>query len=304
MRIMAYSEWFEDVPVVGKLPTSAAVSKLREIGEDETVSELETQKDQPQPALGLNLPFLDRPWLHTAHTFGFIPAGPSKPSVDIQHASEIQPDESLRHSRIRITLGALRVASYPGLGAHHILFDFYGQNQVPKRVEHAHFSCKHRARDGERAAVLGFPIFVGLNVGAGGVAFKCYTVNVKNDEDEKFLGFLDSDVFRQGLELATTAQPAVALLSETALGVTKAIARRNRNIPVQEFALGLDFSSAPLGARLAEGSYIAVQIPEMLETVWDWSTWVYHTSVGNVVSRGDPSKLIPYNYIAFNVSRM
>jgi hypothetical protein len=55
-----------------------------------------------------------------------------------------------------------------------------------------------------------------------------------------------------------------------ALLVTKAIARRHRNVPVQEFYLGLDFGSTATGARLAEGSYLAVQVPEAVQTVWDW----------------------------------
>ena len=47
-----------------------------------------------------------------------------------------------------------------------------------------------------------------------------------------------------------------------ALGLAKTIGKRHRNVPVQDFDLGLDFSTIPLGARLAEGAYLAVQIPE------------------------------------------
>jgi hypothetical protein len=38
-----------------------------------------------------------------------------------------------------------------------------------------------------------------------------------------------------------------------------------------------------MGARLAEGVYIAVQIPETLTRVWDWSDWIYDTSTGQIV---------------------
>jgi hypothetical protein len=74
-------------------------------------------------------------------------------------------------------------------------------------------------------------------------------------------------------------------------------------VPVQEFYLGLDFGSTATGARLAEGSYLAVQIPEALQTVWDWDEWVYQPARGQVVHRDDPARTIPYNYLVFSVSR-
>ena len=135
------------------------------------------------------------------------------------------------------------------------------------------------------------------------MALKCFTVNVANDADEAFLGFLESDIFKQGLKLATTAQPAIGLFSETALGLTKAIASRNRNVPVQDFYMGLDFTAVATGARLAVGSYVAVQIPETLQVVWRWDDWVFDPQNGRLVSRTDPTQLIPYNYLVFGISR-
>jgi len=35
--------------------------------------------------------------------------------------------------------------------------------------------------------------------------------------------------------------------------------------------MGLDFSHIATRARLAEGSYLAVQIPETIQTVWNWT---------------------------------
>ena len=91
--------------------------------------------------------------------------------------------------------------------------------------------------------------------------FRCYTVAVSNSQDSAFLGFLDSDVFKSGLKLVNAIQPAVAPLSEIAYGLTRSIAQRNHNVPVQDIHLGLDFTEIAAGARLAIGSYIAVQIP-------------------------------------------
>ncbi|MGA8510886.1 MAG: hypothetical protein WB762_35190 [Candidatus Sulfotelmatobacter sp.] len=88
---------------------------------------------------------------------------------------------------------------------HNILFDFYAKNQVPKAVEHLHFNAMYRASNGENVGIIGYPIFIGLNVSSEGVDFKCEAVNVKNDSDEKFLKMLDSDTFKAGLKLATSA---------------------------------------------------------------------------------------------------
>ncbi|MDA2912520.1 hypothetical protein MYX77_00920 [Acidobacteriia bacterium AH_259_A11_L15] len=307
---MTASTWFDDLPVVGKWPPARAAAKLRELGEDDAAATLEAAQRElrrgPETFGWLERlwPFGDKPWRHTAHAFGYIaPSRPSGGPLLIQHAGNIPPDPVLKSSRIRITLDRFRVATYPGGGTHRVLFDFYAQNQVGKNIEHLHFNATYRVREGEQAAIIGYPIFLGLNVGVEGVAFKCFTVNVKNDEDEAFLGFLESDVFKAGLRLASTVQPAIAPLSQMALGLTKSIAVRHRNVPVQDFYMGLDFSTIPTRARLAEGAYLAVQIPETLETVWDWSEWLYNPASGQVVNKDDNKRLIPYNYVVFSVSR-
>jgi hypothetical protein len=300
--------WFDDLPVLGKLPPAQAAAKLREVGENKIADTIEAAKDtkdfQTFGALSRFLPFQNRQWQHTAHAFGYItPSPPGSEPLTIRHAGNIEADPTLRNSRTKISLDRLRVADYPGGGTHRILFDFYAQNQVSSGIEHLHFNATYRVRENEEAAIIGYPIFVGLNVGIEGVVFRCLTVNVKNEDDEALLGFLESDVFKSGLMLATTAQPAIAPLSSMAIALTKSIARRHKNVPVQEFYIGLDFTKMPFRARLAEGSYIAVQIPEAFERVWDWDEWVYHPKSGQVVSRDDEAKLIPYNYLVFSVSR-
>jgi hypothetical protein len=298
--------WFDDRSVLGKLSREQAITKLREMGEGTAAASLEKMREGGGQVFTSSKwwPFQDRPWQHTAHTFGHIaPAPQGTESISIFHASGITADPTLKNARIKISLGRLRVADYPGRGTHRVLFDFYSQNQIKANTEHLHFNAAYRVREGEQAAILGYPIFVGLNVGSEGVAFKCYTVNVKNEADESFLDFLESDIFKVGLKLTSTLQPAIAPLSGLAFALTKIIASRHRNVPVQEFSLGLDFNNTPFGARLAEGTYLAVQIPETLEMIWDWNRWVYRPTSGHVVNRDDPAQLIPYNYLAFNISR-
>jgi hypothetical protein len=295
--------WFDDIPIIGKLPASQATCKLREVGETNSAEIIEsTGNDNSQTYAWTHL--CDKPWLHTAHTLGYLPPSlPNSHDLCICQASNIVPDQTLKNSRINVTLNGLRVASYPGSGTHQILFDFYAQNQLLDTTEDLHFNSTYQVREGERAAILNYPIFVGLRLGNNGLNFKCFTVNVKNDEDKSYIQFLESDAFRTGLQLATIVQPAIKPLSEMAIGLTKMVAKRHNNIPVQDIQIGLDFSNNPMGARLAEGIYIAVQIPETLTNVWDWRDWIYDTNKGQIVKTYDRKQLIPYNYIAFGIHR-
>lgn len=308
---MLRSELHHDSRVLARRTPVEVADYLRSVGDTdlaETLANSLSNRQHGESTFGVDWwPFhgyQPPPWLHAAHAFGYLPLGqPGDQPQSIRYAGNIASDRSLRGARITIKLDRLCVRSYPGGGTHRVLLDFNARNQLPGRTEDVHFSATFRVPEGEHAGVVGHPIFVGLNVGAEGIAFGCQTINVKNDEDETFLGFLESDVFRSGLRLATTSQPALEPLSQFAVGITKAIGRRHRNIPVQEFYLGLDFGATSTGARLAEGSYLAVQIPESLQTVWDWNEWVYRPANGQVTHRDDVTKMIPYNYLVFSVTR-
>lgn len=202
--------WFDDLPVLGKLPPAEAAAKLREIGEIDAAEVLTSAEKESPQTYGTWSLLGDKLYKHTAHTLGYLaPVPANSRDLPIQSASNIATDLTLKGDRIKITLNALRVAAYPGGGTHQILFDFYAQNQLADVIEHLHFNSTYRVRDGERAALLNYPIFLGLNIGNDGLVFKCLTVNVKNEEDEAAIQFLDSDAFKTGLKLATTVQPAI-----------------------------------------------------------------------------------------------
>ncbi len=302
------ADWLARLPVLGALPPAEAAAKLREVGEDDLADAVDAAP-QAAPATYGVLSRIgiggDRAWLHTAHAVGFLaPApGPGSGLLPIRHAASITPDHGLKGGRIKITLDGLRVADYPGRGMHRILFDFAARNQTDQGTEQLHFNATCRVAEGEQAAILGRPVFTGLQVGGEGIFLQLATVNVANEGDEKLLAFLDSDVFKGGLQLLTTAQPALAPFSAVAVGLTQAIAARNRNVAVQAVDLGLDFSQVALRPRLAEGSYIAVQIPETIRTVWDWQDWAYDPATGRLVNTAQPDLLIPYNYLIVGVSR-
>ncbi len=306
---MERTGWFDDLPVIGKLPPEQAIIKLREVGEDDVADMLEmTQEAQTKTFGGSGLRswlhLQDRPWEHTTHTFGYLaPAAAGNTPLPIHSLGTVAADTSLKHARIKITLSRLRVASYPGGGMHRVLLHFFAQNQLPHSKEDLHFNATYRVREGEHAGLHGYPIFIGLHVGDEGLSFRCRTINVSNDQDEAFLNFLESDVFKAGLKLVNTAQPVIAPFSELGFGLAKMIATRNRNVSVQDFDLGLDFSTIAMHGRLAEGSYLAVQIPENLQASWNWNEWIYHPGIDQVVQRIDPQQLIPYNYLVFSISR-
>ncbi len=305
---MADRNWLAQLPVIGTMPPGEAAAKLREVGEDELADDLAAAGEAAPVSFGV-LPRLgigrDRAWLHTAHTVGYLApvAGAGSGLLPVRHAASIAADESLRGARVKVTLDGLRVADYPGRGMHRILLDFAARNQTSQGTEQLHFATTCRVAEGEQAAVLGRPVFTGLQVGGEGIFLQFATVNVANESDEKLLGLLDSDAFKAGLQLLTTAQPALAPFSALAVGLTQAIAARHRNVAVQAVDLGLDFSQVAPRPRLAEGSYIAVQIPETIQTVWSWQVWAYDRKSGRLVNVSEPGRLIPYNYVVVSVSR-
>jgi hypothetical protein len=301
---------FDDIPVLTELPRENAVAKLQELDEHEVAEEVAAgaagtyTKDEYQSALSRSL-FRQRLWLFTAHAVGYLaPASGSEDLIPIRHAGAISPDLSLRDSRLKLTIDRLRVADYPGGGTHRVLLGVGVHNQAASPGQNLHFVATYQVREGGSAGVAGYPIFLGLSVGRDGLVLDVITVNVSNQADERFLGVLESEVFKAGLKLVEGWQPALAPLSELALGLIKTIAARTRNIAVQKFTLGLDFGSSPVGLRLAEGAYVAVQIPDSLELMWDWSGWGYDPLRGQLVSRANPVQPIPYNYVVLGISRV
>jgi hypothetical protein len=293
------------------MKTSVVAERLEAMGEKKTARAMKrhvTAAGRDVKFAAFPWPFADKPpaWKYTAHAFGYIPkgGGTSAGDVEITDAGNIEADASLKNTNIKITLDRLRVFDYPGGGIHTVLFDFYAQHQTatPGQAQDLHFNQNYRVQEGAGAGITGYPVFVGLKVGNEGVSFKCYTVNVGNDGDKKILGFLDNDVFKKGLELVNTLNPAIPVVSGFATGIIKAFATRNDNVPVQDFYMGLDFSGISTRAQLREGSYIAVQVADAAE--WDWSQWVFKPSNGQIVSKASPPASIPLNYVVFSVSKM
>src|SRR5438309_745586 len=107
---MNTSNWFDDQPVIGKLPPEQAAAKLREVGENEAADMLEVAQDTQSKSFFESRgrkswwPFQDKPWQHTSHAFGYL--APSLPGSDpqpIYSISNITPDPTLKNTQSRDT---------------------------------------------------------------------------------------------------------------------------------------------------------------------------------------------------------
>ncbi len=268
-------------------------------------------------SLGLEkLESAQSPWLNTQHQYGYIAlfTPGAQRYYPIKSASNMPADDTLKGKQVNIHLAYLRVYQYPtplfnlGHSVHTILFTFEARNQVEKaKEEPVAFNQLYKARAGQDAAVTGQPIFIGLTVGANGVGFTCRTVNVSNSTDEELVNIFNSDTVTAGLNLLTTAQPALGPLTTLARGLCVSLASHTKNVPVQKVSLGLDFETGALGARLAVGSYVVAQTAQPDDIVW--SEWAYDADTGTIMrdpqglAQGEKPYPLPHNAFVFRVSR-
>jgi len=297
------TQWLDDIPVAGALSDDALAAKLGE--EVAPQPPAVAQLYESTGKLSFSWLFGTPAWRHTSHIFGFIPqdgAADGSNGTAIQSLKTAKADPSLKGTRLRISLNGLRVADYPGGGIHRVLFNFFTQNRTKHGVDDVNFNATYRIAEGEHAAVLNYPIFIGVAPPETGLVIRCFTVNVKNDNDERFLDLLESDTFKLGLHLVETAQPALAPLSSLAVGMTRAIAERHRNVAVQDVYLGLDYGGLVTGARLAPGSYVAVQAPAAFLRSWHWTDWSYNPDTGQIVNQA--GELMPLNYFILGITTL
>jgi hypothetical protein len=296
--------WLEDIRTISELSQTELAAKLIELGDVQPGRQDRDVRGAPDSYSAPWWPSRDRAWRHTAHTVGFIPATRNRTArLRLISASAVSAETALKGARLKITLDRLQAADYPGGGTHTVLVDMAANTQSANRADDLHFAMTYPVRERQLAGLSNYPVFIGLPVGSEGLSLGLVTVNVCNEDDENFLKILNSGTLQAGLTLLHTWQPALAPLSELARGITIAISQRTRNVAVQKFMMGLDFSANPTGFRLAEGSYVAVQVPDALSVAWDWNQWVYDPGTGHIVSVSNPAQLIPFNYIAIGVSR-
>ena len=295
------------IQVLGNMKTSEVAQHLKAIGDVDLARNLTRipprEKNRRFSLLKWGGKKPDPVYRYTEHAFGYLPRAAGKADVSISDAGNVEADTTLKGAAVKVTLDRLRVFAYPGGGTHTILFDFRAQHQTSDQGESQDLRVAqhYRVQDGGGAGISGYPVFIGLKVGNEGVSFRCSTVNVSNEEDQKILRFLGGDVFKKGVQLINQANPVVPIVTAFATGIIETFAQRNDNVGVQDFFLGLDFSGIATRAQLREGSYIAVQVPDL--AAWDWSKWVFRPATGQIVSAQD-GKSVPLNYVVFSVSKL
>lgn len=285
-----------DDRMLGERSPREIAAYLRAIGDIEAAERFEKRAGQPQgqgfvaAVLGLDQ------YAYTAMVVGYIPSGVGD-RLSIQNASSIDADLELKNKRLKITLDQFYVQSYPGNGHHKILCEFAGQHQFADETEELKFALTLDARDGQAAAIMGKPIFMGLTVGDDGLNFRGQTVHVCSVLDDLVLDALNSDAFKNGLSLVTTIQPALKPFVGLATNVVKSIVKRPENETVFKFELGFDFNKDNLSARIRRGSFVVVQTKD---EDWDWSNFEFIKSTRRIVRRIDATPL-KLNYFIIGI---
>ena len=286
-----------------ELTASEAITLYKELDlKTEANLIFENNKDKDLETLSWPWNRPPKAWEHSSYAYGFIAeSGPSSESLSINDARNIPPDESLKNSRLTISLDYLRVFDYPGRGVHRVLFKFNARNQFDSSgEEELIFNQTFAIQEGQRAPISGYPIFIGLNTRKEFVQFNVDIINVSNDNDEKVLNTMNSGVFTNGLKLVGTVNPAIPVVTEYAKGITKMIASRNKNREVIAPKMALYFGASPGRMKLAKGMYIAVQMSRPDE--FDWSKWTFNRNFGTLQSSDGNHTDLPYNYFIFSVS--
>ncbi|OWW00939.1 hypothetical protein ATY81_06795 [Rhizobium sp. R72] len=280
---------------IGSKSRTSVLKYLRDIGDDQAVEELQSTGGSGQ---GITALWGSQVWGYTGMLCGFLPPEPGSKISTIESAMTLAPDESLKNSRVKVTLEKFWVHRYPGFGTHKILCEFTGKNQLQGEPEELRFALTTEAKDVASAAISGSPIFLGVSVGENGIAFEGKTINISSDVDDTILDAIGSGPFKEGLGLLTKAQPALKPFVSLTSSVVQSVLRRSKNKQVFNFKLGLDFAVSQTSVPLRIGSFVVVQGDA---SQWNWETVVWNPSSAQVVDKSTKEP-IPFNYIVFRVS--
>ncbi len=280
---------------IGSKSRSSVLAYLREIGDEQAIEELQSTGGAGQ---GLANLWGGQVWGYTGMLCGFLPPVSGSSLSGIESAMTLAPDNSLKNSRVKVTLEKFWVHRYPGFGTHKILCEFTGKNQLQGEQEELRFALTTEARDEASAAISGSPIFLGVSVGENGIAFEGKTINISSDVDDTILDAIGSGPFKEGLGLLTSAQPALKPFVSLTSSVVQSVLKRSKNKQVFNFKLGLDFAVTQTSVPLRIGSYVVLQGDA---AHWNWDAVKWNPSSAQVVdkSSGEP---VAFNYIVFRVS--
>lgn len=288
---------------INDLTALEAISLYQELqlnDEAENITNSNTGKDLDNQAWPWNRK--PRAWEHSSYTYGFIPGKrTSKDVLSITEARTIRADETLRNSRVTISLDFIRIFDFPGKGLHRILFRFNAINFLEKQEQPVSFNHTFPVMEGQRGPISGYPVFIGLRTGTELLQFSTELINVSNDQDDRFLQRMESGIVKNGMKLIETLNPVIPVMNEYATGIMEMIGNRNRNVSIVSPEFGLYFDKNPSRLKLAEGSYIAVQTSEPEK--FKWEEWKFDKGSGAFINQDGTMKDLPFNYFVFSISR-
>jgi len=292
----------EDVSItsgtIGELPVVQSAFHLKNIGDDKMFTEL-SSRIEGDMLMSLET-VSEKIYTYATHAIGFV--DPNKP-LKISSAQEITADENLKNKRLKISLDLLYVREYPGgkNSIHEVFFNFKAKNQLSEGIEQLlEYNQTRNIGQGQSSGQASTPIFIGLNAGKEGILVSCKTVNVENESDKKFMQILRSSEAQKGLTLLNAVNPIIPILTGLGQGIATYIC--DKNIKVQDFDLGLNFSNIPSQAKLKAGTYIAIQVKSL--EAWNWNKWSYDPARGTIISKTDSSQTAPFNYVIFSIKEV
>lgn len=288
--------------MITALSAQDAVVQFREMGLTHMADEI-TQANADANLEAIRWPWNrdPQPW-EFPYAYGFIPHDDPSDEITLQNVTTVAPDLSLKGSQVVVSLDRLRVFDFPGSGRHNVLFKFTANNFIEGTEQQLSFNQTFKIQEGQIAPITGYPVFIGLSVGDVVLQFQTEIVNVSNDSDNTLLNVLDSPVFNNGLKLLNKINPIVPVVSEYATGITRMILSRNKNIQIPAPTMGLYFDSISLRPKLAQGSYMAIQMPD--PDTFEWNQYSYNRHSGALRRKDRPNEDLRYNYFVFSISKL
>lgn len=295
---------------ISDLTLSEARSFLKEIGDKEGAREIKKIiKDDPKKADMKVSETMDtqfnQVWKIKEHAYGFLDVDNAKDGkIPIINALTMPADLSLKGKRINIRIGNIYVERYPGLfgGNHEILFEFKAKHAPEGSAEDEtiQYTQKYTLRNKGGGGKSGLSIMKGLRVPNNGIDFYLNTIYLSNENEEKFLRFLENGIFTSGLELISGANPVLKQVTGYASGITQYLMDEKKSKVIQEIGIGFDFAGNTEVASLKNGTYVAVQAPRQL---LNWSDWYYDMNSSLIQPYDASLDRLPYNHITFVVSK-
>jgi len=236
----------------------------------------------------------DKIYKYSNYEIGHIPPLDGRnEKILIKNAKEIIPN--LHDEVVDIKLETVYIEDFPGRSPYTILFQF----KTKKNEESIDFIKLLEVSKGSYASTINKPIFNSLKLGERGLPLETNAINVKNKEDQTFLNFLKNEALNAGLSILSLVNPIIGIVSAFCVGISKGILNKTRkNHIVLQPDLFFDLNPRSNSVKLKEGSYIIIQLPNIIIRNWNWNDWIYHNGhIKNVVN----GEILKYNYIVIGI---